>query len=40
MKLQKVSRKKASIKMSLQGLIGSGKTYSFLLMAYATIGPK
>ena len=34
MKLQKASRKKASIKMSLQGPSGSGKTYSSLLLAY------
>lgn len=34
MQLQKASRKKASIKMSLQGPSGSGKTYSSLLIAY------
>ena len=34
MQLQKASRKKASIKMSLQGPSGSGKTYSSLLLAY------
>ena len=34
MQLQKASRKKASIKMSLQGPSGSGKTYSSLVMAY------
>jgi hypothetical protein len=34
MLLEKVSRKKASIKMSLQGPSGSGKTYSSLLIAY------
>jgi archaellum biogenesis ATPase FlaH len=34
MKLQKVSRKKASIKMFHQGPSGSGKTYSSLLLAY------
>lgn len=34
MQLQKASRKKASIKMSLQGPCGSGKTYSSLLLAY------
>jgi hypothetical protein len=34
MKLHKASRKKASIKMSLQGPSGSGKTYSSLLIAY------
>ena len=34
MQLQKASRKKASIKMSLQGPSGSGKTYSALLTAY------
>ncbi len=33
MKLQKASRKKASIKMSLQGPSGSGKTFSSLLIA-------
>jgi len=34
MQLLKASRKKASIKMSLQGPSGSGKTYSSLLLAY------
>ncbi len=34
MQLQKASRKKASIKMSLQGPSGSGKTYSSLLLGY------
>ena len=34
MQLQKASRKKASIKMSLQGPSGSGKTYSALLLSY------
>jgi len=34
MHLQKASRKKASIKMSLQGPSGSGKTYSSLLIAH------
>ena len=34
MQLQKASRKKASIKMSLQGPSGSGKTYSSLLLAF------
>jgi hypothetical protein len=34
MQLQKASRKKASIKMSLQGPSGSGKTYSSLLIAH------
>lgn len=34
MKLNKASRKKASIKMSLQGPSGSGKTYSSLLLVY------
>jgi hypothetical protein len=34
MQLHKASRKKASIKMSLQGPSGSGKTYSSLLLAY------
>jgi hypothetical protein len=34
MQLQKASRKKASIKMSLQGPSGSGKTYSSLILAY------
>ena len=34
MKLQKATRKKASIKMLLQGPSGSGKTYSSLLIAY------
>jgi len=34
MHLQKASRKKASIKMSLQGPSGSGKTYSALLLSY------
>lgn len=34
MQLQKASRKKASIKMSLQGPSGSGKTYSALLLGY------
>jgi hypothetical protein len=33
MELQEASRKKASIKMSLQGPSGSGKTYSSLLIA-------
>lgn len=33
MQLQKASRKKASIKMSLNGPSGSGKTYSSLLIA-------
>jgi hypothetical protein len=34
MQLQKASRKKASIKMTLQGPSGSGKTYSSLLLGY------
>ena len=34
MQLQKATRKKASIKMSLQGPSGSGKTYSSLLLAF------
>lgn len=34
MQIQKASRKKASIKMSLQGPSGSGKTYSSLLLGY------
>ena len=38
MQLQKASRKKASIKMSLQGPSGSGKTYSSLLIAYGLCG--
>jgi hypothetical protein len=34
MQLQKASRKKAPIKMSLQGPSGAGKTYSALLLSY------
>ncbi len=34
MQLQQASRKKAKIKMALQGPAGSGKTYSALLIAY------
>lgn len=34
MQLQKASRKKAKIKMGLQGPSGSGKSYSSLLIAY------
>jgi len=34
MKLQQANRKKAKIKMALQGSSGSGKTMSALLIAY------
>ena len=38
MEIRKAERKKAKIKMALQGSAGSGKTYSSLLIAYGLCG--
>lgn len=38
MELRQAERKKAKIKMSLQGVSGSGKTFSALLIAYGLTG--